>query len=62
MDTEIQSYKSAKMCIVCTHFHWFHGSAGCCDAKAGCCAKTLMDCMDSCNCGKFNFDEKNNKE
>lgn len=62
MNTDTEYYREEKSCLVCKHFHWFHGLVGCCNTKSGCCATTMMNCMDSCDNGKFEFDEKNYKE
>ena len=40
-------------CCVCKHFTWFMGSAGICNANDGCACTRMRDCMDVCNCGKF---------
>ena len=42
-----------KPCAACKHFTHYMGSAGVCEAKLGCPATRMRDCLDFCDCGRF---------
>lgn len=47
--------RSQKICLGCTHFEHFHGSAGFCKLKGLCC-KDMIDGFESCH--KFKRDRR----
>lgn len=41
-NNEVSNYN----CGMCKMFEYFHGSAGICTVKNGCCCKKMVDCAD----------------